>query len=102
MAYELRISDWSSDVCSSDLEGRPGLRRPPSVLLSKYVADHATQTKTLAEELLHQATVMLRIFEEAQQAGQFVYEVNPTCREDERSEERSVGIACVRTFRSRC
>src|SRR3546814_9516461 len=22
-AYELRISDWSSDVCSSDLSGRP-------------------------------------------------------------------------------
>src|SRR3546814_9534093 len=27
-AYELRISDWSSDVCSSDLEGVPnGLGR---------------------------------------------------------------------------
>src|SRR3546814_11141948 len=23
-AYELRISDWSSDVCSSDLAGTPG------------------------------------------------------------------------------
>src|SRR3546814_8523899 len=23
-AYELRISDWSSDVCSSDLRHRPG------------------------------------------------------------------------------
>src|SRR3546814_5758204 len=22
-AYEMRISDWSSDVCSSDLEGTP-------------------------------------------------------------------------------
>src|SRR3546814_20665063 len=31
-AYELRISDWSSDVCSSDLQGgrrrRPGARGP--------------------------------------------------------------------------
>src|SRR3546814_5500731 len=28
-AYELRISDWSSDVCSSDLlYRRPGVRRP--------------------------------------------------------------------------
>src|SRR3546814_19269913 len=27
-AYEVRISDWSSDVCSSDLDaGRDGLRR---------------------------------------------------------------------------
>src|SRR3546814_1966159 len=25
-AYELRISDWSSDVCSSDLRPPPGLR----------------------------------------------------------------------------
>src|SRR3546814_10743675 len=25
-AYELRISDWSSDVCSSDLRGRDGQR----------------------------------------------------------------------------
>src|SRR3546814_1359193 len=25
-AYELRISDWSSDVCSSDLSGLPGDR----------------------------------------------------------------------------
>src|SRR3546814_2237146 len=24
-AYEMRISDWSSDVCSSDLPGTPGL-----------------------------------------------------------------------------
>src|SRR3546814_3365649 len=25
-AYEMRISDWSSDVCSSDLEGKGGKR----------------------------------------------------------------------------
>src|SRR3546814_10346627 len=28
-AYELRISDWSSDVCSSDLGRRPGVRHGP-------------------------------------------------------------------------
>src|SRR3546814_6173640 len=26
-AYEVRISDWSSDVCSSDLQDRVGMRR---------------------------------------------------------------------------
>src|SRR3546814_3180289 len=26
-AYEMRISDWSSDVCSSDLEGGNGRQR---------------------------------------------------------------------------
>src|SRR3546814_3716090 len=29
-AYEMRISDWSSDVCSSDLGSRPGWRQPPA------------------------------------------------------------------------
>src|SRR3546814_10022824 len=31
-AYEMRISDWSSDVCSSDLLQRPGVvqRKPPA------------------------------------------------------------------------
>src|SRR3546814_9192964 len=28
-AYEMRISDWSSDVCSSDLPHRRSRRRPP-------------------------------------------------------------------------
>src|SRR3546814_7162342 len=28
-AYEMRISDWSSDVCSSDLRTQCGFRRPP-------------------------------------------------------------------------
>src|SRR3546814_805579 len=28
-AYEMRISDWSSDVCSSDLRQRVGLLEPP-------------------------------------------------------------------------
>src|SRR3546814_3333750 len=27
-AYEMRISDWSSDVCSSDLARLPGHRQP--------------------------------------------------------------------------
>ena len=63
-------------------ERRPNLRRPPSVLLCKYVADHANQTATLAEEVLHQAAAMLEIFEAVQRVGQFVYEENPTCRAD--------------------
>src|SRR3546814_8595478 len=28
-AYEMRISDWSSDVCSSDLRGQERLERVP-------------------------------------------------------------------------
>src|SRR3546814_19845608 len=29
-AYEMRISDWSSDVCSSDLHERRALSAPPA------------------------------------------------------------------------
>src|SRR3546814_5874715 len=32
-AYEMRISDWSSDVCSSDLVGSPPDRRAQAVAL---------------------------------------------------------------------
>src|SRR3546814_6359284 len=39
-AYEVRISDWSSDVCSSDLVGpwRPRVRRGKSVFIAVSIA----------------------------------------------------------------
>src|SRR3546814_4950604 len=33
-AYEMRISDWSSDVCSSDLRYRRNIRRLPRYLVT--------------------------------------------------------------------
>src|SRR3546814_5456860 len=39
-AYEMRISDWSSDVCSSDLPGRAALRDPPAARSGARGADH--------------------------------------------------------------
>src|SRR3546814_6937881 len=36
-AYEMRISDWSSDVCSSDLQG-PGPKQPLIVVCGEQVA----------------------------------------------------------------
>src|SRR3546814_2342943 len=38
-AYEMRISDWSSDVCSSDLAKFPDLQRLVLRLLEQF--DHA-------------------------------------------------------------
>src|SRR3546814_9622243 len=38
-AYELRISDWSSDVCSSDLAGFNMLRKHIKVEPAQYYAD---------------------------------------------------------------
>src|SRR3546814_8769711 len=79
-AYEMRISDWSSDVCSSDLrrlvvvadrarslQGKGALRRVPE-------GDRAGQE---------------HIVRAAEEAGRT------------RSEERRVGKECVSTCRSR-
>src|SRR3546814_2993847 len=46
-AYEMRISDWSSDVCSSDLAGRQQSQageshRAPSDTVSQWAQDQAT------------------------------------------------------------
>src|SRR3546814_4851801 len=36
-AYEMRISDWSSDVCSSDLEGAPRTLEKPGECASSAI-----------------------------------------------------------------
>src|SRR3546814_8732813 len=82
-AYELRISDWSSDVCSSDLaigEVPPGHCR--NARLQK-LADGAGQHCIGREG--HQDTV---------------HGSSPTTKGC-RSEERRVGKECVSTCRSR-
>src|SRR3546814_2526153 len=71
-AYEMRISDWSSDVCSSDL-GNDEFED----------VDQEAQTETDQE-----ATNAEDVDQEAQ-------------TETDRSEERRVGKECVSTCRSR-
>src|SRR3546814_11020941 len=41
-AYEMRISDWSSDVCSSDLRSLPPTCRPSSPFPATRPPSHAT------------------------------------------------------------
>src|SRR3546814_1017233 len=85
-AYEMRISDWSSDVCSSDLGDElrrvvrlPRARRP----LDEEVAFVAA--REVAAEDRAQRRVAARVLREAR----------------ERSEERRVGKECVSTCSSR-
>src|SRR3546814_2109532 len=42
-AYEMPISDWSSDVCSSDLPGDPGVS--PVEHGARWRPDHAAQSR---------------------------------------------------------
>src|SRR3546814_1580964 len=76
-AYEMRISDWSSDVCSSDLalfvvkvSGRPLARSQPRTDLPGSPAHRGAHPEIISPEPL-------------------------------RSEERRVGKECVSTCRSR-
>src|SRR3546814_10206968 len=81
-AYEVRISDWSSDVCSSDLGG-------PSLRLSARPARH--HPRPAVDQRGHQAYA-------AACRG-----VRPALAApaDARSEERRVGKECVSTCRYR-
>src|SRR3546814_4121274 len=77
-AYEMRISDWSSDVCSSDL-GQIGLRhRDDAAFLAVDDRDGWTPVALARDAPVVQAVV-----------------------HHARSEERRVGKECVSTCRSR-
>src|SRR3546814_4712584 len=75
-AYEMRISDWSSDVCSSDLScaTQRRLRSPPPPC-PRPVGGATSQSWPLSRRAWYLASL--------------------------RSEERRVGKECVSTCRSR-
>src|SRR3546814_10302637 len=81
-AYEMRISDWSSDVCSSDLEcgedqrGRTPASEKPQPIMKARIDRVASPIPTRKAEL-------------------------PNRKCFSRSEERRVGTECVSTCRSR-
>src|SRR3546814_7386916 len=84
-AYEMRISDWSSDVCSSDLESDPGI-----ALLQLFAV--------VGEGLSHQLS---RLPGELQAELLSLVGLKPHPALPARSEERRVGKECVSTCRSR-
>jgi hypothetical protein len=65
-----------------DRRDRAKLRRPPSVLLTKLIGDSANQTRTLSEELEHQARCLLLRLEYEFGRNRKIVEVNPRCDED--------------------
>src|SRR3546814_3284776 len=84
-AYEMRISDWSSDVCSSDLGDLA--RGQAGQVVGLLDHGHAVDEVDEADETgdLRHDRVVMRI----------------PVRDRLRSEERRVGKECVSTCRSR-
>lgn len=76
------------------------LRLPPSVLIAYYVATNANQTRTLADELLHQVECIVTTLEAAERSGRTVVEFNPACRnnEDELTDRWPANLAEQRVF----
>src|SRR3546814_1324291 len=80
-AYEMRISDWSSDVCSSDLDRIIELIVLDPLLFQRV--RRGGETRIVHQVVLQQAVVHLCLVDQV------------------RSEERRVGKECVSTCRSR-
>src|SRR3546814_6549450 len=94
-AYEMRISDWSSDVCSSDLV--PTFR---AFLDGDYAVWAKANQKAHKQNLNRLATAFKPLLDKRLDdiTGLDV----ERWRAGERSEERRVGKECVTTCRSRC
>src|SRR3546814_8087929 len=95
-AYEMRISDWSSDVCSSDLvhgvqrlaQAIPDCGQEPALALGGRAG-----LRGLLHHLAGAGTHAL--------VRAVVGFVHPPPQRRDRSEERRVGKECVSTCRSR-
>src|SRR3546814_12099249 len=115
-AYEMRISDWSSDVCSSDLVafGRNRLHQMTdapghddtgatvaavaAVAGTQHTGDVLALGRLLAQEHAHEASLKMCGSSDGRQLGGA-----RRCRQQgsRRSEERREGKECVSTCRSR-
>src|SRR3546814_4086778 len=85
-AYEMRISDWSSDVCSSDLKQRE----------QKLTHNQAIRMEQVFASMGQGEQKSLNIMVKADVQGSA-----EAITEALRSEERRVGKECVSTCRSR-
>src|SRR3546814_1517675 len=102
-AYEMRISDWSSDVCSSDLPmftepvryARIAARRStPLAYADACVADGVLDREGVQAAYDRHWAALDAAYEAA---GSY----RPNAADRLRSEERRVGKECVSTCRSR-
>src|SRR3546814_10727908 len=102
-AYEMRISDWSSDVCSSDLLARTDERPMLAAVLGDMLsADVLAEMNDYVREELIDLLAPEQVAELASELDtDDAVAIIEDMEEDERSEERRVGKECVSTCRSR-
>src|SRR3546814_6631408 len=99
-AYEMRISDWSSDVCSSDLIAIDQAERT----VSAWSATRDTRPSQWAELITQLYANLQKLYAEWEKTTDLdgdalIRAIRRAC--SLRSEERRVGKECVRTCRSR-
>src|SRR3546814_15323584 len=102
-AYERRISDWSSDVCSSDLAGRCGRGRflRASTIIASFPG-HALVPSHLADRpVTGYITGNNAKVNHERHVPEARHQELPEPLGGTRSEERRVGKECVSTCRSR-
>src|SRR3546814_2559081 len=85
-AYEMRISDWSSDVCSSDLLAEAGVHMVTDRQAMIHVSGHPGRPELAAMYGWLRPKIVIPVHGEMRHM---------------RSEERRVGKECVSTCRSR-
>src|SRR3546814_9935433 len=95
-AYEMRISDWSSDVCSSDLHGQ---RQAVAVVLQQR--SRAVGAGVVDGDDLDRAGREIEAAQRLQRQAQRRRSVVRGQDYGDSSEERRVGKECVSTCRSR-
>src|SRR3546814_15746295 len=95
----MRISDWSSDVCSSDLDLRVAL----ALAEGADPEDIATQLRLTSRrvEVVRERVLELLGIDDASHLAGFLQLDPPPPTRSARSEERRVGKECVSTCRSR-
>src|SRR3546814_1117645 len=108
-AYEMRISDWSSDVCSSDLESGRSRRRAPikggAAPASEVRAGQSANPRICdqGKDAMADKSARSRLIGQVVQVAQKRLPANRAQRAEPflRSEERRVGKEGASTCRSR-
>src|SRR3546814_17194718 len=98
----MRISDWSSDVCSSDLFNKTRLRPDAQTILDWATNILKKYPDMKVEVAGHTDSVGSDSYNQKLSEGRAQSVIKYFVDHRVRSEERRLGKECVRTFRSRC